>query len=260
VSQPDQHLAITCGVCHDPHAADNAGQLRFAVDVPNEEQNLCMKCHHKRGTPDLASQNRGPHSPEGPVLLGYGGWWPPNLQFLEQGDTALIVATHGSTRNPKLCAGCHVNAFAATDPASGTEVFSTGHLFLATPCLVDGVPVPGDCPTDQRTFETCTECHGSEAVARSLQQVALLRLTNLADELGLLIDQIPAAEFDANDGRYSTGEGAKFNHQLALFPGSEVHNPFLVEALLIASINQVEEDYGLVVPPSLSLKRELGRR
>jgi predicted CXXCH cytochrome family protein len=259
VGEPDQHLAITCGVCHDPHSADNEGQLRFAVDVPNEEQNLCMKCHHKRGTPDMASQNRGPHSPEGPVLLGYGGWWPPNLQFPGT-DTATIVATHGSTANPKLCAGCHVNAYAATDELTGDQIFSTGHLFAAIPCLENGAPVAGDCEPAERTYRTCTDagCHASEDVARSLQVVAELRIDNLANELNALLAQVPASEFDANDGRYSTGEGAKFNHDLARFEGSAIHNPFLVEALLIASIEQVEQDYGLAAPPTLSLNRQLG--
>jgi predicted CXXCH cytochrome family protein len=260
VSEPGQHLAITCGVCHDPHSADNEGQLRYAVDVPNEEQNLCMKCHHKRGTPDMASQNRGPHSPEGPVLLGYGGWWPPNLQFPSTGDTATIVATHGSTANPRLCAGCHVNAFAATDEATGNQIFSTGHLFAAIPCLENGVPVAGDCAPAERTYRTCTDagCHGSEDVARSLQQVAELRLNNLAAQLSAQLAQVPSTEFDANDGRYSTAEGAKFNHDLARFPGSAIHNPFLVEALLIASIEQVKRDYGISASSSLSLSRQLG--
>src|SRR5690606_12810083 len=69
-------LAITCAVCHDPHSNEasrrnetgtgptnslsmpaSGGQLRYSVDVPNEEQNLCMKCHHKRAQPDLGTTN-----------------------------------------------------------------------------------------------------------------------------------------------------------------------------------------------------------
>src|SRR5690606_24329932 len=153
-------------VCHDPHSADNAKQLRFAVDVPNEEQNLCMKCHHKRGTPDLASQNRGPHSPEGPVLLGYGGWWPPNLQFPNTGDTALIAATHGSSANPRLCAGCHVNALDVTDELTGETVTTVGHRFQATPCMENGVPVGGDCAITEKSFAVCTSCQIGRASCR----------------------------------------------------------------------------------------------
>ena len=264
MEQPDQHLAITCGVCHDPHSAEVDGQLRYSVTAANEEQNLCMKCHHKRGTPDLASQNRGPHSPEGPVLLGYGGWWPPNLQFdLEDGDTARIAATHGSATNPSLCAGCHVNRFEVTDQATGEFVFqSVGHLFEATPCLDEqGIPTAGDCADSQRTYETCagSGCHTSAEVARGLQDVATLRLDRLAEELDALIAQIPATEFDPDDGRYSTGEGARFNYSLHVdFPGNTIHNPFLLEALLIATIRQVRTDYDLSAPATLSLERQLG--
>ncbi len=264
-AQPDNHLAITCGVCHDPHSSDTDRQLRYPVDLPNEEQNLCMKCHHKRGTPDLASQSRGPHSPEGPVLLGYGGWWPPNLTFPGgEGDTARIAATHGSEVNPQLCAGCHVNRFEVTDQITGEFVLqSTGHLFEAIPCLDEqGVPqAGGECADTERTFQTCTGagCHGTEAVARSLRQVARQRIALLAGQLNTLIEQIPETEFDAGDGRYSTGEGALFNYQLATgFDGSAIHNPFLMEALLIASIQQVEEDYPIAATSTVSLKRELG--
>ena len=266
VAQPGNHLAITCGVCHDPHDATNEGQLRFPVSVPNEEQNLCMKCHHKRGTPDLASQGRGPHSPEGPLLLGYGGWWPPNMQFPDtlSTDTARIQATHGSEVNPQLCAGCHVNRIEVTDQLTGDFVFqSVGHLFEAIPCLdSNGVPVPGgNCSPTERTYQTCTGagCHGSEAVARSLQQVATDRINELAEVLNGLLAQVPATEFNANDGLYTTAEGALFNYQLAAdFPASAVHHPFLMEALLRASIRQVRDDYGLAVSSSVSLDRQLG--
>jgi hypothetical protein len=41
--QAGQHLAITCAVCHDPHDARHPGQLRFALNQPDVERNLCMK-------------------------------------------------------------------------------------------------------------------------------------------------------------------------------------------------------------------------
>lgn len=259
-SAPGEHVAITCAVCHDPHSSEIGNQLRFPIDVPSEEENLCMQCHHKRGTPDLASQSRGPHSPEGPVLLGYGGWWPPNLHFPGEGDTAAIKATHGSAANPRLCAGCHVNAYEATDELTGETIITTGHLFAATPCLVDGQPTGGECEESERSYETCTGagCHGSAEVARSVRATAELRIANLAEELAALLAAVPATEFNADDGLYTTAEGARFNHQLATWPGSVVHNAFLLEALLIASIEQVEEDYGVAPSSAISLQRELG--
>jgi predicted CXXCH cytochrome family protein len=256
VAQPGEHLAITCAVCHDPHGSDNDAQLRFPVDVPSEEGNLCMKCHHKRGTPDPASF-RGPHSPEGPTLLGTAGWWPPSLEF----PGGKIVATHGSDANPKLCASCHVQSFTVTDEQSGDFVFqSTGHLFQATPCIgADGLPTSESCDEVDRTFQSCVTsgCHTSEDGARAIMLVAELRIDALANELSGLISQVPASEFDEDDARYTVGEGAKFNLGLAESGGAVVHNPFLIEALLIASVQTVKDKYGLAALSNVSLEREL---
>ena len=83
-----------------------------------------------------------------------------------------------------------------------------------------------------------------------------LRLQNLADQINLLVAQVPASEFDSGDGRYTSGEGAKFNAGFANFTGSAAHNPFLVEALMIASIQQLRAEYGLTVQ-GVSLDRQL---
>jgi len=87
-----------------------------------------------------------------------------------------------------------------------------------------------------------------------------LRITLSASELAMLpfeLAKVPAAEFNANDNRYSTAEGARFNAQLALINGSEVHNPFLVEALLLGSITQVERDYGVTPSGAVDLTPRL---
>jgi hypothetical protein len=56
---------------------------------------------------------------------------------------------------------------------------------------------------------------------------------------------VPAGEINPSDNRYTTAEGATFNSQLADRSGSVVHNPFLLEALLIASIQQIQREYGI---------------
>ncbi|HSL71402.1 MAG TPA: multiheme c-type cytochrome [Longimicrobiales bacterium] len=252
------HQPITCAVCHDPHNAEFAGQLRYSIDVPDEEQNLCMRCHHKRGEPDPTGPQRGAHSPEGPLLLGEAGWWPPNMP-IEPGTR--ILGTHGSDANPRLCAGCHVQAFQARDEATGQLTVSTaGHLFEAIPCVdSQGQPIPGDCGLTERTFRTCTAsgCHGSQDAARSALTLVRARIAALAGQLDSQLDRVPAAEFDPDDNRYSTAEGARFNWSLADKNGSEVHNPFLLEALLIGSIAQVQEDYGIAPSGTVSLKQQL---
>lgn len=248
-------LPITCAVCHDPHDARNDGQLRFPVTAAAVEDNLCMKCHNQRGTPDPVSF-RAPHAPEGPLVLGLGGWWPPNLDY-SPGD---IIGTHGSEGNPRLCAGCHVTDYQMSD-AQGFVFRATGHSFQAIPC-VDGNGIPTgaeSCALTERSFRSCTEgCHGSEAAARSALIVARLRIETLVETIGPLLARIPASEF-GQAGRYTTADGSRFNMQLAQRAGSEVHNPFLVEALLLASIRQIGIDYGITPAPNgVSLERQLG--
>lgn len=239
----NQHLAVTCAVCHDPHDATNEGQLRFPMDTPEFERNLCMKCHRRRAQPDTASSS-GPHSPEGPLLLGDAGWFPPNFEF----PRGAIVGSHGSDRNPRMCATCHVNDYQITDPVTGKFSFrATGHRFQAIPC-VDQAGIPTDttaCDLTERSFRACTVCHLTEAAARSAFAVAEQRIVALEDELDALIARIPSTEFSPTDTRYTTGEGSKFNLALAKKKGSVAHNPFLVEALLHASIKQIGIDYNI---------------
>jgi predicted CXXCH cytochrome family protein len=259
VSQAGEHLPITCAVCHDPHGSDNDAQLRLPVDAPNEEENLCMQCHHKRGVPDPTTF-RGPHSPEGPTLLGTAGWWPPSLEF----PGGQIIAAHGSEANPKLCASCHLQKFTVTDAETGAFVFqSTGHLFEATPCIdSDGIPTSDPCADAEKTFQGCVAsgCHANENGARNLKALAELRIDDLVQELEGLLAMVPVTEFDETDARYTVGEGSQFNLELAQSPGAEIHNPFLIEALLIGSINEVESTYSLPLLTDVSLTRQLGVR
>jgi predicted CXXCH cytochrome family protein len=262
-------MPITCGVCHDPHDATIPGQLRFSITVPSEASNLCMKCHHKRGNPDPTTF-RGPHSPQAQLILGYAGNWFPPMQFP---DT--IQATHGSARNPRLCAGCHVNEYEVRDQLTGSFVArSVGHTFQAIPCLdAQGLPTQGPCEEQQRSFRTCTAsgCHGSEGVARGLKTLSEQRIAHLNNELDLLLQRLtpnwqtcrrtgncPGTEFHGADGRWTVAEGAAFNYELAIQPGSSVHNPILVEVLLLTSIREVRRAYDLPAQTSVSLERTIG--
>jgi hypothetical protein len=66
------------------------------------------------------------------------------------------------------------------------------------------------------------------------------------------LNQVPGAEFDVSDRRYTTAEGAEFNRKLAR-AGAHVHNPFLTETLLIASIEAVRAQYGVSQQSPVSL-------
>lgn len=257
-----EHMGITCGVCHDPHSSKYEGQLRFPVNTNSPELHLCARCHDRRTAPDPNStQGLSPHAPETDLLLGTAGWYPPGGE-INQGE---IIASHGSEGNPTLCAACHVAKYTVTDQETGDFVFqSTGHLFKAVPCVdTQGIPTPADdCNynTTDRSFLACatTGCHASTTAAASALTVASLRIQSAADDLiaqlTLVDPGLTAAggEIDAANPIFTTAEGSYFNYRLATFggkvQGSTTHNPFLTEALLLASIAAVEDQYG--VPPA----------
>lgn len=245
-------LGVTCAVCHDPHGSPNSGNLRFAVDARDPDANLCMKCHLRRSVPDFSGGQNSPHSPQGPMLLGTAGWWPPGIQV--DGD---IVASHGSERNPRLCATCHVNKYDATDKATGKFVTTvTGHRFAAVPCVdANGAPTASqNCTITQRSFKSCagSGCH-AEATARTLMTSASADIQLLANALAPMLADPKVPASDKVSGKVSTWRGATFNRNLALHPGSEVHNPFLAKALLRASIAQMAKDYGITPPIAIPL-------
>ena len=137
--------------------------------------------------------------------------------------------------------------------------------------------MPGDCDlsTTARSFDGCTGsgCHGTEQAAFSALTTGALRISVLAEELVELLEQVdpnldaPGGEIDATNPTFTVAEGAFFNFALAEFPdepgdrvnpllvfaGSTVHNPFLMEQLLIASIQAVEDTYGVQASASLVL-------
>jgi predicted CXXCH cytochrome family protein len=251
-------LPVVCAVCHDPHNAKNPNQLRFAIDVPDVEANLCMKCHHRRAEPEVTSSS-GPHSPQGPVLLGEAGWIPPGFQY----PSGSLVGSHGSDRNPRLCATCHVNSYTVNDKLTGKFSFkATGHSFQPIPCVDEnGVPITDQtqCTPDdtRRSYKACVVCHLSESAARTVRTVAKARLASLAADMDALVARIPASEFSITDNKITTGEGCKFNSGLAKERGSPIHNPFLIEALLLACKKQIGIDYGLTSITDASLRPQL---
>jgi len=281
-------MPTTCAVCHDPHAKDHEGQLRYAVDNPDPDQNLCMKCHNRRVEPQATSP-RGPHAPQGGVLMGTAGWWPAGY------DTTAVLATHGNpAANTRLCAGCHVAPFTVTSPEGNVVFQSVGHLFNPDPCLdPQGVPLgdnscahPGEpgYASGSRKFNGCSAsgCHSSETAAENAFAANRNIIRTLADQLWVdangnqvlydttstgdpnafdpgdtgLLTQVPVSEFNYKDQKITTAEGVLFNLRLiaegryANGDGSfGVHNPFLAQSLLTASIDALKATYGLAASP-----------
>ncbi|MDX1624588.1 MAG: cytochrome c3 family protein [Gemmatimonadota bacterium] len=261
-----EHLGQVCAVCHDPHARNNEGQLRFSVETVDLESNLCAQCHNRRTEPNPeSSHGLEPHAPEAALLVGDAGYFFPGTN-IGQGE---IRGTHGTERNDRSCAACHVNMQEITDQATGEFVFnSTGHLFRPIPCVdAEGIPQPFGVQCEltpaERSFDGCVSgaCHGSEQVASSVLRTAVLDVQRLVDELTDLLEQVDpglddaGGEIDANNPTFTVAEGAFFNRALTLHGdedfgtntvvGSTVHNPFLIRALLIQSIQAVEEEYGV---------------
>jgi len=165
-----------------------------------------------------------------------------------------------------------VSSYTVQDELTGAfVVHSTGHLFNPIPCVDEQgipLPLPNECSLspDERSYLSCVDsgCHGTEQAAASALTVASLRMERLVEELlGLLLIvdpnlDAPGGEIDPTNPTFTTAEGAFFNINLAEFGneefgtdtvlGSTVHNPFFMEAVLIASIDVVESVYADVLP------------
>ena len=68
-----------------------------------------------------------------------------------------------------------------------------------------------------------------------------------------------ATELNYKSTTLTTAKGAKWNLMLAQKPGGWVHNPFLIEALLTASIKQMQIDYGIAPSGNVTLNNILHR-
>ena len=262
----------TCAVCHDPHGSPNSAQLRFSIESQDPSQNLCIKCHARTSVPGPTATS--PHAPQGPVLFGTAGYRPPGFVY----DTARIYGSHATTRNPKLCAGCHIARFTVTDQLTGAFVFeATGHLMRPIPCLDgDGKPTADkSCAYTEtaRSWQTCTNsgCHADAGRAAAAFNAVRTRMKGYTDQLwvdlngngsmqaapsdtGLLprVRQLRPAEWSNTDNTITPAEGAEFNARLCGEYGQStsdnskgVHNPFLCEALLVATIDYIRSYYEL---------------
>lgn len=279
------YQATTCAVCHDPHGSTNPSQLRFAVTNPDPDQNLCIRCHMRVAEPTVTSSS--PHAPQGAVLLGFAGWRPPGFQY----DTARIFGSHATEKNPRLCAGCHVNKFTVTDKLTGAFTFqSTGHLMRPMPCLdAEGKPTADKTcayTATARNWQSCATsgCHGSAQAAATVFNDSRALMKSFTDQLwrdvnangslqasptdaGILatLKGTRPAEWSTTDNTITPAEGAEFNARLCGEYGQSnadnskgAHNPFLCRALLIATINYVRSYYSLP-SPSLAEQRSLNR-
>jgi hypothetical protein len=76
----------------------------------------------------------------------------------------------------------------------------------------------------------------------------------LIDETNARLAQVPDTEF-TDTTRFTVAEGVQFNVELAELPGSPIHNPFLIEQLLLASQAALDSAYNLTGPGVVDMKR-----
>ena len=181
-NDPTALQPITCAVCHDPHDATNAGQLRAPIAGPDTTE-LCYRCHHRETAPESGvSHPYGPHGAQGAIWADVdAGWTPPNWPYAGQ----KILPTHST--NDRGCAACHVTPY-SNKGTDGTTRYYVGHSFAAIPCTdpTTGMPQPdSSCADTQRYFDGCavSGCHGSADAARSAYEVLKGRMDYLTDQL-----------------------------------------------------------------------------
>ena len=254
-------MPIGCTACHDPHGSGNTSELRESITV-RDSTNLCIRCHVREPYPSLTNTH-GPHYPAGAVFLGQAGWLPPGFSW----DSTNIPTHSDPSLNKDLCATCHLGTIAVNN-AQGKLAWSyTGHGFYAIPCVDTlGVDSTNSCALAQRNFSACTGsgCHASQDAARAVyvsigQEMGFLTGVLWVDSNGNgkvdttdggLLARVPPSEFKST-AAITVAQGALWNVQLVNVDRSHgVHNPPFEKALLIASIEAVQQQYGLSAAPA----------
>ena len=141
---------VVCQTCHDPHSADNPGQMRTVADVPlvtaNNESpvisdggvgKLCMHCHHARRGPESQIANGyahfGPHAnPQADMMAGKSAY-----HGVASGSFNWASPSHLLVQNS--CKTCHLPT--AEYGAGPGGAAATGHEFIPK-------------------VEACAPCHG----------------------------------------------------------------------------------------------------
>ena len=247
-----------------------------------------MRCHSRSGT---AWSSRGPHAAQGLLLFGENvGYLPPGFSFPNQesrnnhgpgNNPRLCTTCHVSRLTVTDAAGDFLLESVGHTFEAISCLDSNGLPVANGECAVNERTFAGCVGSG---------CHGSELGAQNAYQRVRSRLNSLLDELwsdsdgdrvleatdGGLLPQVIAkgleAELDPDDSTVTPAKGAMWNAMLAWTEdrpqwsngevagssfsshpnsGNGVHNPHLLEALLLASIGDVRSSYGLPALPGL---------
>ena len=171
---------ITCPVCHDPHEARFAFQLRRAGDVTLADRTVaagksavCFACHGTFEGPDLLAVGRAPHAPQGWMLV-----------------TGVGAAPAPHAAGADLCVGCHM-ARAPRPPARAADrrVAPTGRAAEASRDAMGGHAFLLRAGAETLDL-ACLECHRD---VRGLEVGGGVATRRLADDTVRLRARVGAA-------------------------------------------------------------------
>ena len=282
---------FTCALCHDPHDATNAGQLRFSLSATDSAQHACGKCHSRPPVTQASSWTsaRGAHGDQFEVLMGNAGYMDPSYGNI-QGPMR-----HGTQDGS--CATCHMASGPVNTAAGAFAVQNTGHTFEVAPCLnpamlsTGGVDTTAACTEANRDFSACgtSSCHGSAAGARTAmdrvqgEMKGYIRVLWVDANGNNAIDAFPTDSgwipklllHDATraagtkrfgttgaDAAWTVAKGARYNALTFGSPNGHgdgsfgVHNPPFYRAMLQGAVAQMRSTYAASdtlqgVPPAM---------
>jgi len=291
-----QPQPIVCIVCHDPHGSPNENNLRAPIDVASTEH-LCVTCHSRRGTPWsshgphsaqgllVLGENVG-YIPPGfiydttSIASSHGTEANPKLcatchvlirTITDPASGDFVFASKGHLFEPITC--LDAQGIPVPGPCSDDErdftACSQGACHIGGPNVAklafQSVRAQLENLLDQLWFDTDAN-HIMDATDAGLlpqvvaqgdsAQIDISGASGVSAAMGAIWNAALAytrtrafwADFEVFGQHfgthYSSGEG--------------VHNPFLLKALLIASINDVRSTYGLPgVPISMDAAGKL---
>ncbi len=233
---PNQMNAVTCVICHDPHARTGNAvtpddsrdfQLRYP-EVANPAQsnsvatltdpsqyNLCGQCHHTRNTVWTTTDRSPHHSVQSNIYLG------DMPMPAGQENTPLVPNTNSVHRFvPAQCPTCHF--FREPSPSQFAPPIAGHNLVINTDAC-----------------DSTTGCHPSPAAAQSdldaLQTEVQTRLDGIASRLRDISTWGYSAEGGPSDQTTvpDTVKQIRFLYFYTLNDGSlGVHNPAYVRSML----------------------------
>ncbi|MGD2122182.1 MAG: cytochrome c3 family protein, partial [Gemmatimonadota bacterium] len=281
-------------VCHAAHGSPYDGQLRASIQQPTRDH-LCMRCHTRSGTP---WSSRGPHAAQGLLLLDEDvGYRPPGFSFPNarsrnnhgpDNNPQLCTTCHVARLTVTDPGGGFLLESVGHTFQAASCLDSEGRPVVRDDCPPEERTFAGCLGSG---------CHGGEWSARNAYVRVRNRLNVLLDQLwedsdgdrvleasdgGVLpqvLDLGHGEDLDLEDPTVTPAKGAMWNAMLAWTDdrpqwsdgeingipfsshpnsGNGVHNPHLLEALLLASIGHVRDTYGARPSPGFDLTPRLG--